>query len=99
MPFDIVDVSFVHDKGTPFERKALENVSFSIEPGSFVGIAGNSGSGKTTLVKVLKGLLKLLYVAPVKAAFYNSGPILKILAALRLFSPFSLSCDRSGIWV
>lgn len=58
MSLDIVDVSFVYDTGTPFERKALENVSFSIEPGSFVGIAGNSGSGKTTLVKILKGLLK-----------------------------------------
>ncbi len=58
MSLDIVDVSFVYDEGTPFERKALEGVSFSIESGSFVGIAGNSGSGKTTLVKILKGLLK-----------------------------------------
>ncbi len=58
MSLDVVDVSFVYDVGTPFERRALENVSFSIEPGSFVGIAGDSGSGKTTLVKIFKGLLK-----------------------------------------
>ena len=58
MALDLVDVSFVYDVGTPFERMALDGVSFSIEPGSFVGIAGDSGSGKTTLVKILKGLLK-----------------------------------------
>lgn len=58
MSLDLVDVSFVYDVGTPFERMALDGVSFSIEPGSFVGIAGSSGSGKTTLVKILKGLLK-----------------------------------------
>ena len=58
MSLDLVDVSFVYDVGTPFERMALDGVSFSIEPGSFVGIAGSSGSGKTTLVKILKGLLE-----------------------------------------
>lgn len=58
MSLDLVDVSFVYDVGTPFERMALDGVSFSIESGSFVGIAGSSGSGKTTLVKILKGLLK-----------------------------------------
>lgn len=58
MSLDLVDVSYVYDMGTPFERRALEGVSFSIENGSFVGIAGDSGSGKTTLVKILKGLLK-----------------------------------------
>lgn len=58
MSLDIVDVSFVYDAGTPFEKKALDGVSFSIGSGSFFGIAGDSGSGKTTFVKVLKGLLK-----------------------------------------
>ncbi len=32
---------------------ALEDVSFSIEPGEFVSIVGHSGAGKTTLVKML----------------------------------------------
>jgi ABC-type bacteriocin/lantibiotic exporter with double-glycine peptidase domain len=35
------------------ERAALHDVSFHIEPGSVVGIAGESGSGKTTLLRVL----------------------------------------------
>jgi cell division transport system ATP-binding protein len=32
---------------------ALEDVSFSVEPGEFISIVGHSGAGKTTLVKLL----------------------------------------------
>lgn len=32
---------------------ALEDVSFSVEPGEFISIVGHSGAGKTTLVKML----------------------------------------------
>ena len=32
---------------------ALEDVSFSVEPGEFVSVVGHSGAGKTTLVKML----------------------------------------------
>lgn len=32
---------------------ALEEVSFSVEPGEFVSIVGHSGAGKTTLMKML----------------------------------------------
>lgn len=34
---------------------ALTNVSFTIEPGSFVGIIGPNGSGKTTLFNIISG--------------------------------------------
>ena len=32
---------------------ALEDVSFSVEPGEFISFVGHSGAGKTTLVKML----------------------------------------------
>jgi iron complex transport system ATP-binding protein len=38
--------------------KILENVSFSVETGNFVGILGPNGSGKTTLLKSISRVLK-----------------------------------------
>jgi len=42
---------------TPFETKALDNVSFNLKEGETVGIVGPAGSGKSTLGQVLSGLL------------------------------------------
>jgi len=38
--------------------RAVENVSFSVDHGSLLAIAGPNGSGKTTLLKMLAGLVK-----------------------------------------
>lgn len=40
------------------EQVVLENVSFEIEPASFVGIVGPNGAGKTTLLRVMLGLVR-----------------------------------------
>lgn len=45
-------------KDTPFEKKALDDVSFSINDGEFIGLIGHTGSGKSTLIQHLNGLLK-----------------------------------------
>lgn len=38
--------------------EALRDVSFSVEPGQYLGICGPNGSGKSTLIKVILGLLQ-----------------------------------------
>lgn len=39
------------------EVLAVENASFSIEPGSFISIVGPSGCGKSTLLRMIAGLI------------------------------------------
>lgn len=39
-------------------REILSGVSFDIDKGDYVGIAGQNGSGKTTLIKALLGLIE-----------------------------------------
>ena len=54
----VKNLSYVYSAGTPFEHKALDDVSFTINRGEFVGIIGHTGSGKSTLMQQLNGLLK-----------------------------------------
>ena len=54
----VKNLNYVYSIGTPFEHKALDNVSFSINRGEFIGIIGHTGSGKSTLMQHLNGLLK-----------------------------------------
>lgn len=39
-------------------EKVLNNLSFSVEKGEYLGIIGPNGGGKTTLIKILLGLLE-----------------------------------------
>ncbi|MGM9659312.1 MAG: energy-coupling factor transporter ATPase [Faecousia sp.] len=55
---EVKNLNYIYSAGTPFEHKALDNVSFSVQPGEFIGIIGHTGSGKSTLMQQLNGLLK-----------------------------------------
>ena len=54
----VQNLSHIYSVGTPFEHCALDDVSFSVERGEFIGIIGHTGSGKSTLIQHLNGLLK-----------------------------------------
>ena len=54
----IKNLRHVYSAGTPFEHVALDDISFSVERGEFIGIIGHTGSGKSTLMQHMNGLLK-----------------------------------------
>ncbi len=57
MLITLKDISYTYKSGTPYETKAIEQISLSIAEGEFVGLIGHTGCGKSTLVQHLNGLL------------------------------------------
>ena len=55
---EIKNLTYIYSAGTPFEHTALDNISFQVSRGEFIGIIGHTGSGKSTLMQQLNGLLK-----------------------------------------
>ncbi len=49
-------ITYRYSAGTPFEAKALDDVTLDIRRGRITGLIGHTGSGKSTLVQLLNGL-------------------------------------------
>jgi len=58
MSIKIENLTHIYMKGSPFEKKALNNVNITINQGEFVALIGHTGSGKSTLIQHINGLLK-----------------------------------------
>lgn len=58
MSIKIENLTHIYMPGTPFEKKALDDVSLTIKDGEFVALIGHTGSGKSTLIQHINGLLK-----------------------------------------
>ena len=68
MSIKIENLTYVYMPKTPFEKKALDNVSLEIEDGEVLAVIGHTGSGKSTLIQHLNGLLK-----PASGKIYVDG--------------------------
>ncbi|HEY8804104.1 MAG TPA: energy-coupling factor transporter ATPase [Clostridium sp.] len=58
MSIKIENLTYIYMPKTPFEKKAIDNVSIEINQGEFVALIGHTGSGKSTLIQHINGLLK-----------------------------------------
>ena len=54
----VTNLTFIYQQGMPFEKRAVDNVSFEIPTGDFLAIIGHTGSGKSTLIQHFNALLK-----------------------------------------
>ncbi|SIS61096.1 energy-coupling factor ABC transporter ATP-binding protein [Salimicrobium flavidum] len=52
------EVTFIYSPGTPFEFKALEDLSMHVPSGSYTAVIGHTGSGKSTLIQHVNALLQ-----------------------------------------
>lgn len=55
---EVENLTHTYGSGTPFERSAIKDLSFTVNDGEFLGIIGHTGSGKSTLIQHLNGLLR-----------------------------------------
>lgn len=58
MSIKVENLTHIYDYGMPFQHVALDDVSFEIKDGDFVGLIGHTGSGKSTLIQHLNGIMK-----------------------------------------
>ena len=54
----VSDLTYIYQQGMPYEKVALDGVSFEIPDGEFAAIIGHTGSGKSTLIQHLNALVK-----------------------------------------
>lgn len=61
-------VNYIYDSDSPKPSKAVNDVSFKINDGDFIGLIGHTGSGKSTLIQHMNGLLR-----PTSGEIYYNG--------------------------
>ena len=56
MGISLENVSYTYQSGTPFERRALFDMTVTIKDGSYTAFIGHTGSGKSPIMQLLNGL-------------------------------------------
>ncbi len=54
---ELKEVSYIYNKGNPYETRALDNISLTLPGDRITGLIGHTGSGKSTMMQLINGLL------------------------------------------
>ena len=54
----LIGITKLFNRGTPDEKRALDNLNLEVEEGDFITIIGSNGAGKTTLLNVVAGTVE-----------------------------------------
>jgi heme exporter protein A len=73
------------------DRKLFSDISFSLQPGSFLQLQGANGSGKTSLLRILCGLL-----APARGEIFWQGANIRSLGE-EYFTAITYIGHRSAV--
>lgn len=65
---EVRQLTHIYNRGSPWEIRALDGISFRVERGECLGIIGESGSGKSTLAHHLVGIL-----SPTRGSVFING--------------------------
>jgi energy-coupling factor transport system ATP-binding protein len=58
MPLAVKNIAYTYQAKTPYQTRAINNISIKVSSGEIMGVTGHSGSGKSTLLLILAGMLK-----------------------------------------
>lgn len=99
MQIKVEDLKYTYSPKTPFEKVALDDVSFTINEGDTIGIIGSTGSGKSTLCQHFNALIRIshgkIYVGDMALheKKVNLGALRKSVGMLFQYPEYQLFAD------
>ncbi|TAM38437.1 ABC transporter ATP-binding protein [bacterium] len=85
---ELRNVSFGYDK-----RMILDNLSFSVDEGSFVGLVGPSGCGKTTIINLI-----LRLYSPIKGEILIDDCCINKIKSKTLYEQIGMVLQEPYLW-
>lgn len=89
-------VSYIYGQGTPFEQRALDDVSTTIHAGRITGIIGHTGSGKSTMMQLFNGLASPTAGRVLLDGFDINATVEDVFESMRRQAPYASLSDRAA---
>ncbi len=99
MQIKVEGLKYTYSPKTPFEKVALDDISFTINEGDTIGIIGSTGSGKSTLCQHFNALIRIshgkIFVGDMElhSKKLNLGVLRKTVGMLFQYPEYQLFAD------